>query len=47
MLRNNADFEARQARSEGSMGVAKTCTVCGETGHNKRTCPLVTDAPVC
>lgn len=46
-MRNNADFEARQARSEGSMGVAKTCTVCGQTGHNRRTCPLVTGSQVC
>ena len=45
-MRNNADFEARQARSEGSMGVAKTCTVCGQTGHNRRTCPMVTGSQV-
>ena len=28
------------------MGVAKTCTVCGMTGHNRRTCPMITESQV-
>ena len=41
MTRVNSDYEVRQARSEGAMGVPKTCAVCGQPGHNKRTCPQV------
>lgn len=36
----------RQQISETSRGRAKTCALCGEAGHNKRTCPQNSAAQV-
>ncbi len=36
----------RQHISASARGKAKTCALCGEAGHNKRTCPLNPSAEV-
>lgn len=44
LKRVNRDQEARQARSDSTTGVPKTCALCGQPGHNKRTCPQSPEA---
>ena len=37
--------EHRAKISASSLGKPKLCSLCGEAGHNRRSCPVITGVP--
>lgn len=44
LMSQNSDHRAKI--SAGSLGKVKCCSLCGEAGHNRRKCPIITGQPI-